>query len=248
MTNQEIPWKKIYDLALQCCCTRSVKTFSVSLLREMNALVPFDEASIFYLDGNQKVTDYYLYKIDPKWMSLYLGYYANADGGGYGFGQRDADKKDGIYVHKWKLEQSDEFIPDYVRPQNLVSSLGFPMRDASGRIRTCFAFDRLSNMEFSEREIEIVRAIRNLLKLFHQLLFDRVDGVNEQNLCCPERRMLTPREAEIVNLLEQGLSPANIAHVLHITLPTTNRHIYNVYKKLNVSSRVELMAKLNRKG
>lgn len=248
MSDQEIPWKKIYDLALRCCGTRSVETFAVSLLRELNAFVPFDEAVVFYFDGNQKVTDYYLYNINPKWMSLYLGYYANADGGSYGFTQRNIDSMDGVYVHKWKFERSDEVIPDYIRPRNLVSTLAFPMRDASGRIRTSFALDRLSNTEYSEQEIEIVRAIRNLLKLFHQLLFDRVDGTNEQYLCCPERQLLTPRETEIVNLLEQGLVPASIAHVLHITLPTTNRHIYNIYKKFNVSSRVELMAKLNRKG
>ena len=46
------------------------------------------------------------------------------------------------------------------------------------------------------------------------------------------------------NLLEQGITPANIAHILHITVPTTNRHIYNIYKKLNVNSRAELMAKI----
>ena len=51
-------------------------------------------------------------------------------------------------------------------------------------------------------------------------------------------------ELEIVNLLAQGITPANIAHILHITVPTTNRHIYNIYKKLNVNSRAELMAKI----
>ena len=76
MPHQEIPWKQIYDLSLQCCKYRSTKSFSVSLLREMNRLVPFDEAVVFYLNGNLKITDYYLYNINPKWMSLYLGYYS----------------------------------------------------------------------------------------------------------------------------------------------------------------------------
>ena len=58
------------DLSLQCCKYRSTKSFSVSLLREMNRLVPFDEAVVFYLNGNLKITDYYLYNINPKWMSL----------------------------------------------------------------------------------------------------------------------------------------------------------------------------------
>lgn len=134
MPHQEIPWKQIYDLSLQCCKYRSTKSFSVSLLREMNRLVPFDEAVVFYLNGNLKITDYYLYNINPKWMSLYLGYYSNADRGAYGLVQRDLDNLDGVYVHQWSFEQSGEVIPDYIRPRNLVSTLGFPMRDATDRI------------------------------------------------------------------------------------------------------------------
>lgn len=105
MPHQEIPWKQIYDLSLQCCKYRSTKSFSVSLLREMNRLVPFDEAVVFYLNGNLKITDYYLYNINPKWMSLYLGYYSNADRGAYGLVQRDLDNLDGVYVHQWSFEQ-----------------------------------------------------------------------------------------------------------------------------------------------
>ena len=49
-----------------------------------------------------------------------------------------------------------------------------------------------------------------------------------------------------MNLLAQGLSPDNMAHILHISVPTTNRHIYNIYHKLNVNSRYELMSKIGK--
>lgn len=122
MPHQEIPWKQIYDLSLQCCKYRSTKSFSVSLLREMNRLVPFDEAVVFYLNGNLKITDYYLYNINPKWMSLYLGYYSNADRGAYGLVQRDLDNLDGVYVHQWSFEQSGEVIPDYISVRAIWSA------------------------------------------------------------------------------------------------------------------------------
>ena len=118
------------------------------------------------------------------------------------------------------------------------------MRDATDRIRTIFALDRLSDAPYTDWEIETVRSIRELLKLFHRLLFTCADDEAAQLTSCTELQTLTPREMEIVNLLEQGITPANIAHILHITVPTTNRHIYNIYKKLNVNSRAELMAKI----
>jgi len=112
------------------------------------------------------------------------------------------------------------------------------------RIRTIFALDRLSDAPYTDWEIETVRSIRELLKLFHRLLFTCADDEAAQLTSRTELQTLTPREMEIVNLLEQGITPANIAHILHITVPTTNRHIYNIYKKVNVNSRAELMAKI----
>ncbi|MBV9689302.1 MAG: hypothetical protein JO202_06285 [Ktedonobacteraceae bacterium] len=48
---------------------------------------------------------------------------------------------------------------------------------------------------------------------------------------------LTPREREILRLLAQGLSSAQIAEQLVISLTTVNSHIRTIYSKLGVSSR-----------
>ena len=88
-------------------------------------MVDFDEALLFYLDSRQKLEDYYLYNINPKWMSLYLNYYSHTDRGMYGIAQRDLEHLDDVYVHRWKFEKSTEVIPDYIRPRNLVSSSAF---------------------------------------------------------------------------------------------------------------------------
>ena len=116
--------------------------------------------------------------------------------------------------------------------------------DLDEAVRGAAALDRLSDAPYTDWEIETVRSIRELLKLFHRLLFTCADDEAAQLTSRTELQTLTPREMEIVNLLEQGITPANIAHILHITVPTTNRHIYNIYKKVNVNSRAELMAKI----
>jgi DNA-binding NarL/FixJ family response regulator len=52
--------------------------------------------------------------------------------------------------------------------------------------------------------------------------------------------VLTPREAEVLELLQSGRSNAEIAHVLHIGIETVRTHARRVYRKLGVSSRREL--------
>lgn len=51
---------------------------------------------------------------------------------------------------------------------------------------------------------------------------------------------ITTRESEIIELLYEGYTNNKIADELYISKRTVDRHVYNVYKKLNVENRVQL--------
>jgi two-component system, NarL family, nitrate/nitrite response regulator NarL len=55
---------------------------------------------------------------------------------------------------------------------------------------------------------------------------------------------LTPREREIVGLIDEGLSNKQIASRLCIELPTVKNHVHNILEKLHVSRRGEAVARL----
>lgn len=57
---------------------------------------------------------------------------------------------------------------------------------------------------------------------------------------------LTAREIEILSFLEQGLSNKSIAEKINLSIDTVKFHIKNIYLKLQVSSRAELIAKYRR--
>lgn len=54
---------------------------------------------------------------------------------------------------------------------------------------------------------------------------------------------LTQRENEVLNLLSQGKSYASIADVLCLSVNTIKTHVKNIYEKLQVSSKEELINK-----
>lgn len=62
-----------------------------------------------------------------------------------------------------------------------------------------------------------------------------------------EPDLLTPREADVLELLQEGRTNAQIAHALSIGIETVRTHARNIYRKLGVSSRREL-ASLGRNG
>jgi DNA-binding NarL/FixJ family response regulator len=58
--------------------------------------------------------------------------------------------------------------------------------------------------------------------------------------------LLTPREAEVLLLLQQGRANAQIALALGVGVETIRTHARNIYRKLGVSSRRELHAPADR--
>src|SRR3712207_4953691 len=63
----------------------------------------------------------------------------------------------------------------------------------------------------------------------------------------PAPDLLTPREADVLELLQRGLTNAQIAHELSIGVETVRTHARNIYSKLGISTRRDL-AKLGRPG
>lgn len=75
-------------------------------------------------------------------------------------------------------------------------------------------------------------------------LFERVSALSSSTRePMPEDR-LTPREREIVGLIDDGYSNKAIALRLHIELPTVKNHVHNILEKLQVRGRGEAAARI----
>lgn len=59
-----------------------------------------------------------------------------------------------------------------------------------------------------------------------------------------KKETLTQREKEVVDLLRKGLTCKEIARSLFVSEHTVKTHVKNIYRKLEVKTRVELLLKL----
>ena len=89
-----------------------------------------------------------------------------------------------------------------------------------------FLIKRLQKEEIKEVETRVVE------KSHHEVI-----GIDE----IAEKYDLTLTEKEIVALVYKGFTNAEIAGMRAITLSTVKRHVYNVFKKLDVSNRIEMV-------
>ena len=62
------------------------------------------------------------------------------------------------------------------------------------------------------------------------------------------RKILTPREIEMVRMVGQGLRNKEIAERTFISEGTVRSHLYNIFQKLNLANRLELAAYARRHG
>ncbi len=86
------------------------------------------------------------------------------------------------------------------------------------------------------------RAARGESVMAAQMTGKLLAGVRTMDREGPEEaaEKLTPREKEIIALLAKGASNKEIANTLNLAESTVKIHVQNIFKKLNLSSRVQV--------
>jgi len=102
---------------------------------------------------------------------------------------------------------------------------------------------------------ELVRAIRTVMngKTFLSAAISETAGLNTamrrgKHAACKAFVALTPREREIIHLLAEGRTSAQIAAELYISIKTVEAHRRNISRKLDLHSVAELTKFALREG
>lgn len=95
--------------------------------------------------------------------------------------------------------------------------------------------------------LSCVIGIKNLYSSFEKLFakkdIDEKSETEKLNDFCI-KYSLTTRQSEIIELIIEGCSNKEIGSKLHITEGTVKTHIYNIFKKTDISSRNQLLKKI----
>jgi DNA-binding NarL/FixJ family response regulator len=85
---------------------------------------------------------------------------------------------------------------------------------------------------------DIINAIHLASRGMHVL--PRSAGTRAAGPQVPEPDLLTPREADVLELLQEGFTNAQIAHMLSIGVETVRTHARHIYRKLGIATRRDL--------
>lgn len=246
LSSSELPWSKIHQFLLDVGVKRDPKDLCVQVVKEIQSLIPYDQARVYFVNDAGKVYDQVLIGVDPTWSEMYLEHFSRIDSGRYSFWGWKArglnllpDLDGGIW--DWSTYAPDRFMLEYIRPQRIKYSAGFGFHDADGLVKSVYMLDRTGAIGYSRREVEIMTCVQPHLDNLHRNMFVlSPTGIRNKDA----RRLLTNREAQIASLLCKGMTPARIGGTLSLSLPTVYKHIAHIHAKLDVSNRQELLLKL----
>ena len=112
------------------------------------------------------------------------------------------------------------------------------------KVASCYLLKPVSFVEI-KKQIEIVKNGGALISPeIAQVLIGKVNSLGKERRTSYANDKLTVRENEVLAQLVNGLAYKEIANVLGISATTVNDHIKNIYNKLNVNSKAELISKI----
>jgi DNA-binding NarL/FixJ family response regulator len=111
-------------------------------------------------------------------------------------------------------------------------------RPTVGESRQMLAFGATACLSKSSEARDILHAIHLASRGLHVL-----PSAQDGPAPAPGPEVLTPREAEVMELLQDGRSNAEIANELQVSVETVRSHARRVYRKLGVKTRRELLAR-----
>ena len=106
----------------------------------------------------------------------------------------------------------------------------------------CFMFQNENKPNYEKIEI-----VKKALQIILQPLYNKEDKVLFSKCVRIDDNMeiLTPQERRIVKIVLKGLSYAETAELLNISINTLKTHMKNIFNKCNVNSKVELSNKFH---
>jgi DNA-binding NarL/FixJ family response regulator len=142
-------------------------------------------------------------------------------------------------------------VPRISKPSRIVA-LGVP--EAEADVITCAEIGVVGYVSRSGSSDDAIAAIHAVARgevhcspKVAGFLFRRIVALSGERVSLDPVAGLTGREAQILRLLQQGLSNKMISRQLGIELPTVKNHVHRLLGKLGVHRRAEAVSLIHRK-
>lgn len=233
-------FKTISESLLELYEISDVQLLQKTFLDDIGALIPYRQ-SVFYtmdfVDGKIRRDHGVFVNTEKKYQEIFFGNTADEHNyllSRYKYKHSNVFSESDIFEEKTFIQTS--FFKTFMAPQNLLYSCGIILIKKGRPIGVANLFRGREWGDFNDKE-------KGIMDIFKDHLANMVYSTSMSNKIISEinDQVLTDREKEIVQLIVLGYSNEEISDSLCISLSTTKKHVYNIYNKYGVNSRMALI-------
>jgi DNA-binding CsgD family transcriptional regulator len=212
-------------------------------LEFIRALVPFNEASFTLaseINGRVELNDFVSVDMPDEFIKKYNTQYYKVDYINYIYNfEKSMVYKDSDIVEN-NMREKTEFYQNYLLPEKVPFAGGIVLVKSRILLGVITLFRSSDYGDLEEKDLEILEIFKNHLEnIFFKLQCQRQD----KRTLIFEKFTFSKREIEVIDLVVHGLSNQEISNELSISTSTVKKHINNIFYKLGVASRSQLIAK-----
>ncbi|WP_335945236.1 helix-turn-helix transcriptional regulator [Pseudomonas sp. G166] len=204
-------------------------------LHAFTQLIPVSRAAFYCVDRHLQAHDFSLQGMSGEMHRDYLDNYRQFDP----LQPRNC-LSSGLAVVPLGLAMARQPIRDNHRYRSFLQRYGVVdvvevFAHRNGQPQAAISLLRTAEQgAFTHQQLTQLTALQTLLQLAVAHLPPHEDALSD----------LTPKERQIALLLRQGVSNKQLARELDVGLPTIKTHLINLFRKVGVSSRTELVSAL----
>ena len=240
-------WNTINNILLELYTVTDLDALTIKILKVLRMLIPYSHGYFLILDEKKKILEKHTCFVgyDKEIAAQYIQSYYEKDylQFVYDIAGQTMAYKDTELLEK-DARENTEFYKNYLKPNNMVYGCGIILmknRKLMG-ILNFFRGEELG--DFTEENMEILNV---LMKHFENLIYNAIMYLSN----CRSRETdydrikqmyrLTGREVELAKLIKEGMSNQEISDRFCVSLSTVKKHVYNLYGKTGVNSRIQLL-------
>lgn len=250
-------WSALSQLIYRMNRCKDYEEFSKTILEQIHTVVPFSQGLIFKAKRqNQGVVlsnslclpesenaQYYIDKFlngnyTPKWVSYLNSPWSSV----FRFSNITVE-------NSWS---NSSIYQDILQPQGLYYAIYMTFVHHDQALGAIAIWRKKNERDFTEKELfklEMLK-IHIELKFFYLLNFEVIPKTQlpgtKRTITgeFAENYNLTKRELEIIQLVSNGKGNEDICSLLYISDSTLRKHIHNIYQKVGIKNRVQLLQKM----
>jgi DNA-binding CsgD family transcriptional regulator len=244
-------WERINEIIGVIHATPGINVVRMAFLQKLMSLIDFDFAD-FNIGRMKSTSDPHL--VDPVVVSKfdthferdfiyqYESIYAPMDYVKWLFLSTESLVYRESDLVNDEVRKKSPFYLQYLKSFDLVNIAGIVIACGGQFAGAVTLYRREKNGDFSDTDIYILKQLLpHLQNKFHSETIAIQKNSNSLSSLLKQEHQLTNREIEIIGYVYKGNRNAEIALLLNISENTVKKHLYNLYDKLGVSNRSQLI-------